>query len=309
MSVDESGSPGKWLIEHFTEYSVTCHAVKEVLKTVNTDYQHVEIVDTYLYGRCLFLDGKLQSSELDEFIYHESLVHPALLTHPNPKKILIVGGGEGATLREVLKHPTVEEVTMIDIDEELVKLCKEYLSDFSQGAFEDPKVKLIFADARKWLEQSSSKWDIIIIDLPEPLPDSPACFLYTREFYSTVHARLTDEGVMVVQAGTTHIGHTGLFASINRTLMETFPVVRAYNVFVPSYQLPWGFSLASKHWDPLSLDSTTLNQRFDERGLEGLRHYNVRYHYGIFSLPGYLEETIEKDGRVVLDDNPYYWEA
>lgn len=283
--------------------------MKELIKTASTDYQHVEIVDTFLYGRCLFLDGKLQSSEADEFIYHESLVHPALIVHPNPRKILVVGGGEGATLREILRHRTVEEANMVDIDEELVNLCKEYLTDFSQGAFDDPRVKLIFSDARKWLERSSHIWDIIIIDLPEPLPNSPASFLYTGEFYSTVHSRLADEGMAVVQAGTTHVGYTELFANINRTLMEIFPVVRAYNTFIPSYQLPWGFSLASKRWDPLSLDEETLNRRFHERGLVELRHYSAKCHYGMFSLPKYLERAMEKEGRVIEDENPYYWEA
>ncbi len=309
MSVDESGSPSKWIIEYFTQYSVSCHAVREFIKTAKTDYQHVEIVDTFLYGKCLFLDGKLQSSEADEFIYHESLVHPALILHPNPRKVLIVGGGEGATLREVLRYPTVEVADMIDIDEELVKLCREYMPGFSRGAFDDPRVKLIFSDARKWLEESPKRWDIIIIDLPEPIRDSPACFLYTKQFYSAVHSRLTDEGLAVVQAGTTHVGHTGLFASINRTLTEVFPVVRAYTTFVPSYQLPWGFSLASKRWDPLSLDSAAIAERFNERGLKELRHYSAKCHYGMFSLPRYLEDTIEKEGRIVEDKNPYYWEA
>lgn len=309
MSAEESGSPSKWIIENFTQYSVSCHAVKEVIRTAKTKYQCVEIVDTFLYGRCLFLDRKLQSSEVDEFIYHESLVHPALLVHPRPKRVLIIGGGEGATIREVLKHPTVDEVDMVDIDEELVNFCREHLSDFSQGAFDDPRVKLIFSDARRWLQECSSLWDIIIIDLPEPLPNSPACFLYTKQFYSTVHSKLTDTGAAVTQAGTTHIGHTGLFASISKTLMEIFPFVRAYQTFIPSYQLPWGFSLASKHWDPRSLSCETLAKRFSERNLGGLKHYSATHHYGMFSLPQYLEETIEKEGRVIEDENPYYWEA
>lgn len=309
MSVDEGGSPSKWITESFTKYSVTCHAIREVVRATKTKFQYVEIVDTFLYGKCLFLDGKLQSSELDEFIYHESIVHPALLVHPNPKRILIIGGGEGATLREVLKHPSVKEVNMIDIDEELVRFCQEFLSGFSQGAFDDPRVKLIFFDARKWLEENSTQWDIIIIDLPEPLKNSPACFLYTREFYSLVQSRLTNEGLAVIQSGTTHLGQAGLFASINRTLAEIFPVVRAYQAFIPSYQLPWGFAVASRNWDPISLNSETLSKRLAQRNLKELRHYSIRCHYGMFSLPKYLEDTIEKEGRVIEDKNPYYWEA
>jgi len=306
--MDESGSSSKWIVERFTRYSVTGHAVREVLKSKDTKYQHVEIVDTYLYGKCLFLDGKLQSSEVDEFIYHECLVHPALMTHPEPKRILVIGGGEGATLREVFRHPAVEEVSMIDIDEELVRFCQQFLPDFSQGAFDDSRLTLIFHDARRWLEENERTWDVIVIDLPEPLPDSPACFLYTKEFYTLLHSRLDDEGIAVAQAGTTHIRQIELFANVNKTLSTVFPVVRAYQAFIPSYQLPWGFTLASKRWDPCSFEPPTLSKRFDERGLEGLSYYSVKCHYGIFGLPRYLEKIVE-EGRIIDDKNPYYWEA
>jgi spermidine synthase len=309
MSLDESGSPSKWIVEHFTRYSLSCHAVREVVKTVETAYQHVEIVDTFLYGRCLFLDGKLQSSETDEFIYHESLVHPALIAHPQPERVLVVGGGEGATLREVLRHPMTQTVTMIDIDEELVELCRECLAGFHAGAFDDPKVSLIFSDARRWLEEEQSTWDVIIIDLPEPLRDSPASLLYTHQFYSTVHSRLNSEGILVIQAGTTHPSQSGLFASVNRTLREVFEVVRPYHTSIPSYQLPWGFSIGSKRWDPCSIGDEVVSTRLKDRSLSELQHYSVSCHRGMFSLPKYLEEAIKREGRVISDDDPFYWEA
>jgi len=309
MSMDETGLASKWIVEHFTQHSMTCHAVKKFIRTAKTNCQNVEIVDTCLYGKCLFLDGKLQSSELDEFIYHESLVHPALTVHPSPKEILVIGGGEGATLREALRHPMVVQAHMIDVDEELVDLCKKHLTDFSKGAFDDPRAKLVFFDARKWLEENTKQWDVIIIDLPEPLRNSPACLLYTREFYSTVLSRLREEGTAAVQAGTTHVGYNALFANVNRTLRDVFPVVRAYHTFIPSYQLPWGFSLASKCWDPLCLDEETLENRLHERKLIELKHYSARCHRGMFNLPKYLEQTIERDGKIIDDENPYYWEA
>ncbi|MEM0318067.1 MAG: methyltransferase domain-containing protein, partial [Candidatus Nezhaarchaeales archaeon] len=166
------------------------HGVRKIMYSGRTKFQQVDIVETYSFGKCLFLDGKLQSCEYDEHVYHEALVHPAMMTHPDPKRVLIVGGGEGATAREVLRYPTVEKVVMVDIDGELVDLCRRYMPEWSQGAFEDPRLELVIADGRKYIEETGESFDVVILDLTDPLPGTPSVYLYTREFYELVKGRL-----------------------------------------------------------------------------------------------------------------------
>jgi spermidine synthase len=130
------------------------------------------------------LDEKIQSTESDEYIYHEALVHPSLLAHPNPKRVFIAGGGEGATAREVLRHKSVERVVMVDIDDIVCKTSKEFLPKHHRGAFDNPRYQLIIEDAKVWLQQTEEKFDVMVLDLADPVEDGPAYMLYTKEFYT-----------------------------------------------------------------------------------------------------------------------------
>src|SRR4030043_2399246 len=161
----------KWLYDEVSPDLAQLHRIKKAIYSGRTEFQSVEIVDTRSFGVCLVLDGKIQASERDEFIYHEALVHPAMLSHPCPETVFIAGGGEGATLREVLSHKTVKQAVMIDIDEEVIATCKRFLPDYSQGAFEDERTELYHTDARDYLAKCGDTFDIIIIDLPEPIEE------------------------------------------------------------------------------------------------------------------------------------------
>ena len=161
--------PDRWLHDRISENFTQLHGIKEVLYTGRTQFQAVEIIRSGSLGKCLVLDGKIQSTEVDEFIYHEALVQPAMVTHPRPETAFIAGGGEGATLREVLSHKTVKRAVMIDIDAEVVDLCKKYLPEHSRGAFEDKRTELYHLDARDYPARSEDKFDIIITDLPDPI--------------------------------------------------------------------------------------------------------------------------------------------
>lgn len=285
-------------------YEAYMHGVRRILYSGSTRYQRVDIVETHSFGKCLFLDGKLQSSEFDEFVYHEALVHPAMLTHPQPRHVLVVGGGEGATIREVLRHPTVEEVTMVDLDGELVELCRRYMPEWSRGAFEDPRVRLVVGEGRRFLEESGETYDVIVLDLVDPTPGSPAALLYTREFYSIVKDRLSGDGVMVTQATSTRFS-TRTFAAIRNTVAQLFPVARAYFAPVVSFQSLWGFVLGSKGRDPLGIDRGELERRI--AGLGGdLRFYDVETHYFILHMPRFLREKVEEIRDVYTDEKPVY---
>lgn len=292
----------RWIIEYFTDYEAHMHGIKKYFCIEQTPYQVVEIAETYDYGKCLFLDGKIQSSQLDEYIYHELLVHPALITHPNPKKVFIVGGGEGAAVREILKHNTVKEVIMVDIDEKVVRLCEKYLPEWNNGAFKDKKTKLVFTDARKYLRDSKDKFDCIIIDITEPVEDGPSYLLFTKEFYKIVNNRLTDDGIISLQAGSTTIKDNLCHAAIYKTLKKVFPVVKTFEAMIPSFDTPWGFAMASKKYDPEKIIKTEIDNKLKARGINDLKHYDGILHSGLFILPKDLRRTYNDKRIPIIED-------
>jgi spermidine synthase len=266
----------------------------------------MEIMESGSYGRCLVLDGKMQSSATDEFIYHEALVHPALLTHPNPKRVFIVGGGEGATLREVLRHKSVEYCMMVDIDQEVVEKSKELLPEWHQGAFDDPRTDLRFMDARKYLEETSDTYDAIIIDISEPVEEGPAYLLFTREFYEIVKERLSPDGTIALQAGTTALHQLLNFTAVDKTLNAVFPVVAPYNVCIPSFGLPWGFTLASKNIDPRKFDPKVLDEMIKKRIKGENRYYDGITNQGMYMLPKHIRKAMAAETKVIEDNAPLF---
>src|SRR5438552_1024740 len=157
-----------WFTEKVTPYDAHRHRLKKILVRAKTRFQDAALAETYSFGRCLILNGEIQSAQADEFIYHECLVHPAMTLHPAPRDILILGGGEGATAREILRHPSVRRVTMVDIDGEVVNFCKKYLGAWHRGALSHAKTRLIIEDAGKYMNQTQERFDVIISDLPTP---------------------------------------------------------------------------------------------------------------------------------------------
>jgi len=297
---------GFFYVESLSPYVWRRYKVDKLYFEGKTKFQVVHCFYNNFLGKVLFLDHKIQSAEIDEFIYHETLVHPSLVTHPRPQKVVILGGGEGATLREVLRHQSVRQATMVDIDEELVAICQKYLPEWSAGAFDDPRSKLIITDARQFLERNEEKYDVIISDLTEPVSGGPSVYLFTKEFFELVKRRLTPEGVWVLQAGSADEKFSQFMSSLVKTLESVFPVVRPYWSFILSFSLPWGFICASLKPDPLSLSAEEIKDRLEARQVKGLRFYYPGLHHGLFALPRYLLENFKR-GRLLTDDNPFIW--
>jgi spermidine synthase len=291
-----------YYLEHWMD-EIHMHGVKRTVVSTQTKYQKIDIVDTYNYGRCLFLDERLQSSEYDSFIYHEALVHPPLLLHPDPRKVMIVGGGEGETLRDILKHRSVEKVIMVDIDKELVDFCKKELPQWAGGAFKDKRTKVIHMDARAYLEKTKEVFDVIIIDLTEPIEGGPSFKLYTKEFYQLVHKRLSPYGLITLQAGTTRPWDTDMLTSIAKTISCAFPITRIYQVMIPSFGLPWGFIMGSKDADPLTYSPSQIDSLIKKRGLRSLEYYDGITHLSMFALPKYLRRDYDMQKRIITDKN------
>ena len=297
---------GNWFVESVSPDLAVMARLRGVLFSGATAYQKAEVLDSYVFGRSLVLDEKTQSTELDEFIYHESLVHPAMLFHPDPKSVFIGGGGEGGTLREALAHRSVERVTMIDLDREVVELCRKYLPNHHQGSFDDPRVTLRHEDARAYLQAGGDGFDLMILDLVDPMEGGPAYLLYTEEFYRIAKARLNPGGVLVTQSGPAGLpNYQECFTTIYHTLSEAFSHTAAAQAHVPAFETLWGFTIASDA--PLTqLADGELDAAIASRIGKGLRHYDAETHRGMFALPKYLREGIAGETRINRDDAPVF---
>lgn len=297
---------GNWFIESVYPDLFVILKVRQVYYSGQTAYQRVEVLDSALFGRSLVLDGKTQSTERDEHIYHETLVHPAMLCHPEPKQIFIGGGGEGGTLREVLAHRSVERATMIDLDPEVVELCRKYLPNHHQGGFDDPRTNLLHEDARGYLEKTSDFYDVIILDLVDPLEGGTAALLYTQEFYSTAKSRLNPGGVLVTQSGPAGLlSYTECFTTIFNTLGTLFSHTKAAQVHIPAFETLWGFTIASD-----SPFSQVLEEGVDvdlaRRLSKSLKYYDGESHRNMFALTRFQREGLEKEERVNRDADPVF---
>lgn len=285
-SAPQRNSCWQWFVELQSEYERHMHGIRETLYNGKTPFQEIGIVETFRFGKLLILDGDPQSSSHDEDIYHEVLVHPAMILHPAPRKVLILGGGEGATLREVLKHRTVHEAVMVDIDEEVVKICKKFLPSYSDGAFEDPRSTVLYRDAKEYLEMTSGTFDVIISDLTEPIPDGPCQQILNEEFFALIRKALPAGGVFAMQASHVARGQEGLHVKFHQILKGLFEHVRSYHAFIPCFYSDWGFLLASHSsgLDPCLLSPEEVDARLQAMGISSaLRCYDGETHRMIFS--------------------------
>ena len=225
---------------------------------------------------------------------------------------MVCGGGEGATLREALKHDTVEEATMVDIDEELVEMVKVHMPEWHAGAFDDPRTTLLHTDARGWLaDHKGAGFDVILSDLPNPHEDGPGQFLFTKEYFQIAADAMSDDGVFAMQAGSANENYPDCMVSCLETLesmKEVFSHVAGYFGVVTTFFQPWGFVLASKMHDPLALTEEEIARRLGARGVTN-RYATPRFHRAMFTLPDYLLEAQRTRGRILTDAEPFVWTA
>ena len=295
----------KWYTEPILPTFLHQLKLKAVHYSGRTAYQSVKIIETEPLGVTLLLDGKTQSAEADEFIYHEALAHPALVAHPNPRNVLIAGGGEGSALREALAHRTVERVVMVDLDAELVALCKERLPSWHRGAFDDPRTHLVFRDAREYLNGCRDSFDVIIIDVTDPLESGPANLLYTQAFYYMALERLAPEGFLVTQAGPTSHEMANLFTAVVSTVRSSFGNAFPYQVNMLSFGSDWGFVLAGRRPYP-SMSPEEVDWRIASRVTSELRFYDGVTHSGLFALPKWLRRQLAEERRVITEAAPVF---
>ncbi len=293
-----------WITEFLTPWDVYHHGVTTVHAHERTPYQEMFIVSTGSYGKGLVLDGKWQSCTGDEFLYHEALVHPGMILHGRPRNALILGGGEGAALREALRWKTVERVTMVDLDRQVVEACREHLPEIHQGAFEDPRLEMIYGDAIAYLDESNEAWDVIYYDLTDPIEHGPSYPLFTREYFARARRRLAPDGVFVAQAGPISPHELPHHARLLKTLGTVFQSAHSYASYVPTYGAPWGFALCADRPLETRPDPETIDRLLAERTTGGLRFLDGTTLLGLLQTALHVRRAIERETVIYTLDNP-----
>ncbi len=252
-----------------------------------TEFQHLEIHDTPQFGKLFRLDGCFMTSERDEFHYHENLIHPALTAHVAPKRILIIGGGDGGSSEEALKHPSVEQVTLVELDARVVEVAKEHLQKVHHGVFDNPKLRLVIDDGLKFIAKTTEKYDLIVLDLPDPI--GPAAALYEAAFFADCKRALAPGGVLTLHMGSP-VSRPEHVRDIYRRLAAEFAIVRPYVMFVPLYGALWSMASCSDTLDPVKVSAEEIDRRIVRRDLAHLQYYNGATHHAVFALPNFVRD-------------------
>lgn len=276
-----------WIEENMNDQLKYGYAVKNTLFSGESEFQKVDVVETYALGKMLFNDNLAMISEKDEFVYHDMISHVPLFTHPNPKKVLVIGGGDGGTLREVIRHESVEKCVMVEIDKLVVDACREHIPQTS-FALDDPKAELIIDDGVKYVAETTEKFDVIIVDSTDPI--GPATPLFGEEFYANVHRILNDNGIVVAQAESPYLNHD-MQKTMMKNLSKSFSVRLMYNYTNLTYPGGmWTFAYASKGLCPVSdFDKS----RVKNSGME-FQYYNSNIHKGSFMLPSFQLNNVKE---------------
>lgn len=282
---------GRWVRETLYEKEgFTCaFRADEVLHEEDTAEQHLVIFENGLFGRMMALDGVTQVTERDEFIYHEMMTHVPILAHGRARRVLIIGGGDGGILREVLRHKNVEKVTMVEIDPAVTDFCKKHLPQISAGAFDDARLDLVFADGAKFVEETTESYDVVIVDSTDPI--GPGEVLFREEFYRAAQARLTQGGVIVTQNGVPFMQGAELKGTMEK-FRRLFKVATCYLATIPTYvggpmAMGWGTDDEALTAVPLG----ELEQRFAAANFS-TRYYTPDVHKAAFALPRYVLDCV-----------------
>lgn len=272
-----------WIKEMQLKNSAMTYKVKETLVREKTKYQDLAIVDTEDFGRMLLLDGIVQTTIKDEFIYHEMITHVPLFTHPYPQNVLVIGGGDGGAIREILKHPSVKKAVMCEIDEDVIKECKKYLPEISSG-LDDERCEIFIGDGIKYVKEHNNEFDVIIVDSTDPF--SIAEGLFKGNFYMDIYNALTEDGLFVAQTETPFFLPETV-RKVFKSAKEIFPVAKLFMAGIPTYPGGyWSFTIGSKKYDPSKVDISKIPDL-------GYKYYTPELQRASFVLPRYIQKLTE----------------
>ncbi|WP_102026391.1 polyamine aminopropyltransferase [Salirhabdus sp. Marseille-P4669] len=274
---------GLWFTEKQTENFGITAKIKQTLHTEQTEFQKLDMYETEEWGNMLVLDGMVMTTIKDEFVYHEMVAHVPLFTHPNPKQVLVVGGGDGGVIREVLKHPSVEKATLVEIDGKVIEYSKKYIPEIA-GALDDARVEVKVDDGFMHIAQSEQAYDVIMVDSTEPV--GPAVNLFSKGFYAGISKALKPDGIFIAQTDNPWF-KADLIKQVYADVKEIFPITRLYTANIPTYPSGlWTFTLGSKIYDPLQVKE----ERFHEIDT---KYYTKELHQAAFVLPKFVKDLTE----------------
>lgn len=278
-----------WYTEHHTEQVKFTMKVREQLVNKQSDYQHIAVLDTYEFGKVLTLDGYLMITEKDEFIYHEMIVHVPMATNPGIKKVLVIGAGDGGTIRELTRYDSIETIDMVEIDSMVVEVCKEFIPQ-TACKLEDPRVHIYYEDGLKFIRKKVNEYDLIIVDSTDPF--GPGEGLFTKEFYGNCYKALSEQGILVNQHESTYYDeYVEAMKRAHKRIKETFPIAKVYQAHIPTYPSGhWLFGFASKRYDP---EEDFKPENWNALGIK-TKYYNTKLHVGSFALPNYVKEQLDE---------------
>lgn len=271
----------------FTEKQTATHGItSKITKTLHseqTDFQKLDMIETDQFGTMLVLDGMVMTTDADEFVYHEMVAHIPLFTHPNPKKVLVVGGGDGGVIREVLKHPSVVKAILVEIDGKVIEYSKKYLPNIA-GELENARVEVQVDDGFMHIHNHKNEYDVIMVDSTEPV--GPAAKLFEKGFYQGIYEALTQEGIFVAQSDNPWF-HADLIKSVFADVKDIFPITRLYTANIPTYPSGlWTFTLGSKKYDPLQVETAQIPEI-------DTKYYTPELHRAAFALPKFVRDLTE----------------
>lgn len=277
-----------WFSEMHTPNVKMSIRVDKQLYTEQSEFQRIDVFQSEEFGKFLTLDGIMMLTEKDEFIYHEMITHVAMASNPDIKKILVIGAGDGGTIRELCRYKTVERIDMVEIDERVVAVCREYLRQ-TACRLDDSRVHIYYEDGLKYVRRKANEYDLIIVDSTDPF--GPGEGLFTSEFYGNCYNALTENGILVNQHESPYYSDDArAMQRAHKRINEFFPICRVYQVHIPTYPSGhWLFGYASKTVDPLKADA----DKWNALGIE-TQYYNTDLHKGCFMIPNYVKKLLEE---------------
>ena len=276
-----------WFTERHTNGVNFSIKVDRQLFSGQSEFQRIDIFDSKEFGRFLALDGYMMLTEKDEFIYHEMIVHVPMAVHPNVKKVLVIGAGDGGVIRELCRYETIETIDMVEIDELVVEVSKKYLPT-TACCFDDPRLNIFYQDGLRFVRTKENEYDLIIVDSTDPF--GPGEGLFTKEFYGNCLKALNETGIMVNQHESPFYQTDAIaMQRAHKRIVESFPISRVYQAHIPTYPSGhWLFGFASKKYHPIKDFQKT---KWNARGMK-TKYYNTGIHVGSFALPNYVEELL-----------------
>lgn len=276
-----------WFTEYYTKNARFSIKIEKPVINVESEFQRIDVLDSYAFGRILVLDGFLMLTEKDEFIYHEMMTHVPMAVNMGIRDVLVIGAGDGGVIRELTKYDSIKRIDMVELDKLVVDICREYLPQ-TACKLDDPRVHIYYEDGLKFVRRKSDEYDLIIVDSTDPF--GPGEDLFTKEFYGNCYKALNASGILVNQHESPYYPNDArAMQRAHRQIKSIFPVALVYQAHIPTYPSGhWLFGFASKGLDPID----DLNPGWGSLGLK-TRYYNPDLHKGCFALPSYVKELLE----------------